>query len=188
MTAEWVSAGAAVGTLIVIAATAVAATVQLKHIRAANQLSGLLNFTSAFESDEIQNANSFIQRDLPNKLRDPAFIQGLLEVNTDRREHPELRVCDFLEQQGSYVKYGMIDKKQYIDLVGAYVASSWEALQEVVAIRRHARNSAQMYENFEYLAAIAAGSRPKSAQRYPGRVRPLLPESRWREMAKKAIE
>lgn len=141
MTAEWVAAYAAVGTLLVIAATAFAALVQLRHIRAANQLTGLLHFTAVFESDEIQSATAFIEQQLPEKLRDPQFVRGLLRVNTDRREHLELRVCDFLEQQGSYIKYGMIDKDQYIDLVGAYVTSMWAALKEVVALRRAARDN-----------------------------------------------
>lgn len=186
MSAEWLSAIASTGTLIVIAATAFAALVQLRHIRAANQLTGLLNFTEAFESDALQSANAFVQHELPGKLRDSAFVRGLLETNTDRREHPELRVCDFMEQQGSYIKYGMIDRAQYIDLVGAYVTSMWEALRDVVALRRAARNSGAMYENFEYLACLASRNRGE-AQRYPGRVQPLLPESEWRAIAARLI-
>lgn len=186
MTPEWVSAFAAIGTLIVIAATAFAALVQLRHIRSANQLTGLLHFTAVFESDEIQGATAFIEQQLPEKLHDPAFVKGLLLVNTDRREHPELRVCDFMEQQGSYIKYGMIDQEQYIDLVGAYVSSMWDALTEVVALRRAARNSGAMYENFEYLACL---SRMRSAipQKYPHGVGALMPESEWRAAAKRSI-
>lgn len=186
MTAEWVSALAGVGTFVVIAATAFAALVQLRHIRSANQLAGLLHFTEAFESDAIQSATKFIEHELPAKLRDAAFVRELLEVNTDRRDHPELRVCDFLEQQGSYIKFGMIDKAQYIDLVGAYVTSMWNALQEVVALRRAARNTGSMYENFEYLASIDAGTR-RTPQTYPHGVRALMPEDAWRSIARKTI-
>lgn len=181
MSAEWVSAIAAAGTLIVIAATAFAALVQLRHIRAANQLTGLLHFTDTFESDEIQSANAFIERDLPQRLRESAFVKGLLEANTDRREHPELRVCDFMEQQGSYIKYGMIDQEQYMDLVGAYVTSMWDALRGVVALRRTARNNAAMYENFEFLASLA--SRRARPQRYPYGACVLMSEEEWRAMA-----
>ena len=182
VTAEWVSAFAEVGTFIVIAATAIAAVVQLRHIRSANQLTGLLKFTSIFESEEIQSANQFIAHELSDKMRDAAFVRGLLEANTDRREHPELRVCDFLEQQGSYIKFGMIDKAQYIDLVGGYATSMWDALREVVALRRAARDSGTMYENFEYIAALAASFTSK-ARGYPRGVSELLPEAQWRELA-----
>lgn len=185
MTAEWVSAVAAAGTLIVIAATAFAALVQLRHIRAANQLTGLLHFTDTFESDEIQSANVFIERELAQRLRDSTFVEGLLESNTDRREHPELRVCDFMEQQGSYIKYGMIDQEQYLDLVGAYVSSMWQALHGVVALRRAARNSARMYENFEFLASLA--SRRDRPQRYRFRAGVLMCEDEWRAMAERVM-
>lgn len=186
MTAEWISAFAAVGTLVVIAATAFAALVQLRHIRSANQLSGLLHFTSVFESNEIQHANVFIARELEQKMQNSEFINGLLEANTDRREHPELRVCDFLEQQGSYIKFGMIEKGQYIDLVGAYVRSMWDALQVVVALRRVARNSGAMYENFEYLASLAAADATKP-QAFPRGVAILMDEQRWRQLAEQTI-
>jgi hypothetical protein len=187
MTAEWVSALAAAGTLAVIAATAFAALAQLRHIRAANQLTGLLHFTAAFESDEIQSANAFVEHELPTKLHEPAFVSGLLEVNTDRRQHPELRVCDFMEQQGSYIKYGMIDREQYIDLVGAYVRSMWQALREVIAIRRAARNSGAMYENFEFLASLAMRAERRPPQPFPGDVRALMSEHEWREIAQRVI-
>jgi hypothetical protein len=186
MTAEWVTAFATVGTFVVIAASAFAALIQLRHIRSANQLSGLLKFTEVFESDTIQSANRFIEHELATKLTDPEFVRELLHVNTDRRDHPELRVCDFMEQQGSYIKFGMIDKEQYIDIVGAYVRSMWSALQEVVALRRAARNSATMYENFEFLASLAQ-MHVAAPQVYPHGVPVLMPEEMWRSMARKTI-
>jgi hypothetical protein len=186
MTPEWVSAFASVGTFVVIAATAFAALVQLRHIRSANQLSGLLHFTSVFESESIQSANTFIEHELENRLRDPVFVRELLEVNTDRRDHPELRVADFLEQQGSYIKFGMIDRAQYIDLVGAYVLSMWRALHKVVAVRRLARDTGTMYENFEYLASLASNAK-LTPQIYPHGVSALVSESEWREMARNVI-
>lgn len=180
MSPEWVSAVASAGTLIVIAATALAAMIQLRHIRSANQLTGLLKFTEVFESGEIQSANAFIERELPGKLKDAAFVRDLLSINPDRRVHPELRVCDFLEQQGSYIKFGMIDRAQYIDLVGAYALSMWRALREVVAVRRLARDNPEMYENFEYLASLCTKHK---ARTYPHGVAPLMPEPEWREVA-----
>ena len=183
MSAETVSALAAVGTFVVIAATAIAALIQLRHIRSANQLTGLLHFTSIFESKQMQNANKFVQTSLQQELQNPAFVKSLMTANPDRREHPELFICDFLEQQGSYVKFGMIDKAQYMDLTGGYVSSMWSQLREVVAIRRFARNSSAMYENFEYLASLA---QMRDAQtkggNFPAGVPRLLSEKEWRAL------
>jgi hypothetical protein len=186
MTPEWVSAIASVATFVVIAATAFAALVQLRHIRSANQLSGLLHFTSVFESESIQSANKFVHHELEKRLADPAFVRELLEVNTDRRDHPGLRVCDFLEQQGSYIKFGMIDREQYIDLVGEYVLSMWRALHKVVAVRRLARDTGTMYENFEYLASLASKAK-STPQVYPHGIPALMPEREWRATARALI-
>jgi hypothetical protein len=180
MSAEWVSALAAVGTFVVIAVTAIAATIQLRHIRASNQLTGLLHFTQSFGSEAMQSANKFIEEALPRKLQDDAYVKGLMAANPDRREHPELIVCDYMEQQGSYVKFGMIDKAQYLDITGAYVSSSWEMLREVVAIRRKARNSDAMYENFEYIASLALMRTARRTSAFPSGVPRLLPQSEWR--------
>jgi hypothetical protein len=112
MSPEWVTALATVSTLVVIAGTAVAVSVQLRHIRAANQLMGLLRFTAIFQSRPFQDAITFVETGLPRKLDCPEFVQGLLQ-NPDRRAHKEFVVCEFLEQQGSHVKIGIIEEAQY---------------------------------------------------------------------------
>ncbi|MBC5823532.1 MAG: hypothetical protein GIW99_07465 [Candidatus Eremiobacteraeota bacterium] len=76
-------------------------------------------------------------------------------------------MCDFIEQSGSYIKYGMLDADQYLDLSGAYVWSMWQRLQDVVAMRRVARNSDEMYENFEYLAALVKRRGAKASEAFP---------------------
>lgn len=181
MSAEFLSTFAALGTFVVIAATAVAAMIQLRHIRSANQLTGLLHFTAIFESEQMQNANKFVEESLRRELQNPAFVNGLMSPNPDRREHPELFVCDFLEQQGSYIKFGMIDKTQYMDITGAYVWSMWLQLHDVVALRRLARESNAMYENFEYLASLVQlrDARTQSGG-FPAGVPRLLTEDEWR--------
>lgn len=160
-----------------------AATVQLRHIRSANQLTGLLHFTEIFESEGFQKAVVFIEEQLPPQLQNSEYIQSLTLPNPDRRAHPELVVCDFLEQQGSYVKFGMIDKAQYIDVTGAFVTSMWQQLREVIAIRRVARNSAAMYENFEYLASLiqSRGAMQQTAT-FPHGIPRLMAETDWRAL------
>jgi hypothetical protein len=49
MSFEALSALAAVGTFVVITATAIAAMVQLRHLRTSNQLTGLLNILGRSE-------------------------------------------------------------------------------------------------------------------------------------------
>ncbi len=184
MRAEYLSAYAAIGTFLVIAITAIAAVIQLRHIRGANQLTGLLHLTEAWRGDAIQQANRFIHEELPARLRDPGYLAELMAPDPNRRTHPELLVADLLEQTGSYIKYGMIDGQQFLDIVAGYVTHMWECLKDVVALRRVASNSASVYENFEYLAVLAQDFYANhKGGNFPRGVRRLMSETEWRELA-----
>jgi hypothetical protein len=153
MTPEELTAFASIGTFVVIAVTAIAAIVQLRHIRAANQLAGVLEYIKIWESEPMQQANKFIRDELPAKLREPSYRRELFQSHVNRSAHPELIAADWCEQAGSYIKYGLISPPQFLDIAGAYVERVWQDLKEVVAIRRVISGPA-MYENFEYLAAL----------------------------------
>jgi hypothetical protein len=184
MTPETVGAVASVGTFLVIAVTAFAALVQLRHIRAANQLTGLLPYVARWESDAVQSATNFVETELSAKLKEDNFRETLWLRNPDRREHPELRVADWCEQMGSIIKYDMVSEEQYLDLAAGYVASMWDQLREVVAIRRAATNLGAEYENFEFLAvrAKAFGAAHPSGN-YPRGAERLLPDEEWKKLA-----
>lgn len=182
MSAEYLTAYASIGTFVVIAITALAAVVQLRHIRGANQLTGLLHLTQTWRGDDIQHANRFIRTELPAKLKDETYRAELMTPDPDRRAHPELLAADMLEQTGSYIKYGMIDDQQFIDITGGYIRHMWECLKPVVAIRRAAMNSASLYENFEYLAVLEQDFAAKhGGDNYPRGVRRLMSEAEWRK-------
>jgi hypothetical protein len=184
MTPEVIGAAASVGTFVVIAVTAFAALVQLRHIRAANQLTGLLPYIARWESDAVQSATHFVESELPAKLKEDDFRESLWFRNPDRRKHPELRVADWCEQMGSIIKYDMVSEEQYLDLAAGYVVSMWDQLREVVAIRRAATNLGAEYENFEFLAVRAkafAAAHPSG--NYPRGVERLLQDEEWRTLA-----
>ncbi len=183
MSAEYLSALASIGTLLVITVTAIAAIIQLRHIRGANQLTGVLHLTEQWRGDAIQQANKFIQEELPQRLRDSVYRAELMAPAPSRKTHPELLVADMIEQTGSYVKYGMIDPKQFLDISGKYVGHMWVCLKEVVAIRRVAVNSATLYENFEYLVVLEQDYTARQGDdHYPRGVRRLMNETEWREL------
>lgn len=184
MTAEYLAAFASIGTFVVIAVTAIAAVVQLRHIRSANQLTGALHITERFRSEEIQGATRFIYDQLPARLRDPAYRAELMFPGSpDRRAHPELFVADLFEQAGSYIKHGMLDAPQFLDFAGSYARNMWQQLREVVALRRAATNDAAQYENFEYMAALADDySGAHGGGTYPRGARRLMPEEEWRSL------
>lgn len=139
-------------TFVVIGATAIAAIVQLRHLRASNQLSALLTLLKSWQDPQFHGWMDFVINDLVEKMKDPVFVASLEAIPPERRIHPELHICDFYEQVGSYMKYGLLDEKSFLD-VGWRVTRSWSLLWPVIEIMRRSRKTPALYENFEYLAA-----------------------------------
>ena len=73
MTAEHVTALSAFLTFVVITVSAIAALVQLRHIRASNQLAGILRYTEWWETPHMQAAIRYVRDDLADHLRDPKY-------------------------------------------------------------------------------------------------------------------
>src|SRR5215472_3008813 len=85
-------------TFVVIAATAVAALVQLRHMRAGNQLNALLTLMEMWETPEMQGHIRYAHTTLQEKIKDPAFLTEFGSPGLSRADHPELLVADFWEQ------------------------------------------------------------------------------------------
>lgn len=173
MPLELVNTIATVGTFVVIAATAVAAVVQLRHIRHGNQLQTIMALRTLRESPAIDEAHLFVANELAQRLEDPHFRADLESVVfPDRRVHKELILWDYFEHIGSYVKFGLIDPELYLDY--ANPERHWNFSVAALAIYRRKRGR-QAYENFEYLVALSqdwdrrhgGGFYPKNAPRVP---------------------
>ena len=122
MSIELVNALAAVGTFIVIAVTAVAALIQLRHLRSSNQLAGLLHTAVVFESADFQRKVSWVQHEFPQKMQDPTFVAELRFPGAlSRVDHPELAIADLWEQTGVYIKHGLVSEEAFMDLAGRSV-------------------------------------------------------------------
>jgi hypothetical protein len=188
MTSEWLapaglSALAETGTLVVICASVIAALIQLRHIRAGNQLQALISLEHDFRAPELQAALTYVQAQLAEQLEDPAY-RGQLEAIgfVDPALHPEMIACNWLNEMGTLVKRGLVSEDTFMDLFARLIVHCWRQVSPAVAIMRRSRGSAQ-YHDFEYLAARAAawlkrnpqGMSPHAFTRTP------LPD-RWAEM------
>lgn len=154
MTVETWSAVFAGGTFVVIAATAIAAIVQLRHLRAGNQLSMLITIMQMWNSSEMQEHIMFARETLPGKLGDPGFLAPFALRRLSRIEHPELLVADFFEQIGCYVKHGLMDESAWLDVASPQVTTCWDAIEPAIYKMREGFGDSA-YENFEYLAVRA---------------------------------
>jgi len=58
---------------LVITATAIAAVIQLRHVRASNELNAALKLFAFKESAEMQRYFAFVRQVLPTKMEDASF-------------------------------------------------------------------------------------------------------------------
>jgi hypothetical protein len=155
MRAEWLGALAETGTFLVVLISVIAALVQLRHIRAGNQLQALLALERDFRAPELQAALSYVQEQLPERLEDPAYRRQLESIGfIDPALHPEMIACNWLNEMGTLVKRGLVSEDTFMDLFARLIVHCWKQVSPAIAIMRRSRGAAQ-YHDFEYLAARA---------------------------------
>ena len=175
MQLELLNTLAAVGTFLVIAATAIAAVVQLRHLRAGNQLSSFMTIGRDFDRPEFLKILAYVRNELPAKMKDPRYRSEILaEGGYDRVNHPEAIVCGYFEQIGLLVKLGVAEERVFLDAFSPLIVSNWERLAPFISICREL-SGPSAWENFEYVAARAYcwieqhpnGTLPKTFRRLP---------------------
>jgi hypothetical protein len=173
--AETVTAWAQVLTLIVIAGSVISALVQLRHLRAGNQLQALLALEKDFRSPEIQSAMTYLQLELPQRLEDQGYRRELERLGfVDPVAHPEMTACNWLNEMGTLVKRGLVSEDTFMDLFARLIVHCWKQVSPAIAVMRRKRGQAQ-YHDFEYLATRARawlarnphGMSPKTFDRTP---------------------
>lgn len=138
-------------TLLVVAGTAFAALRQIRQLRAQTTLAGLLKVLDDWRDPEFKRILRYIRNELPEKLRDPAYLAEL-DGRFDPEKHPELTICAWYEQIGSYMKHGLLDERIMMDVSSSSCNAVWRAVEPVIERMRVTRGDA-LYENFEYMAA-----------------------------------
>lgn len=152
MNIELINMAATVGTFIVIACTAYAALVQLRHLRNGNELQGLLKVLEMAYQPAIQDAFDFLTHEFPARWQDPNFRHELEVHPIDSHVHKELIACEYYERLGSYVKNHLIPAHLYLDCSSPDLY--WELLKPVVSQLRR-KHGPSAYENFEYLVVLS---------------------------------
>jgi hypothetical protein len=185
LTYELINTLALVGTFLVIGASAVAAVVQLRHMRAATELQAVLSVEKDFRSGELQEALRFVQSDLPFRMRDPGYRAELEAIGfADSRTHLELNVLNWFNELGTLLKNRIVAADPFMDMFGRLVVHYWELLAPVVAVMRRKRGESQ-YHNFEYLAVCARNwMTDHPAGLFPGRVHRAKLTDPWPEDAR----
>jgi hypothetical protein len=187
MTFELVNTIATVATFVVIAATAIAALVQLRHMRAGNQIVAFGELSKAFESPQMLAAHKYIDTQLAHDLQDSAFREAIANrlARTDET-HVKVRHLlnfgHFFESVAVVVKEGLVPSGLVLRMWSDIIVFGWKRFEPVVAIFRRSQDPLAC-ENFEYLVVLAEDwlvAHPKGA--YPANMRRLKIEDPWLEV------
>lgn len=149
MSLELLNALASVGTFVVIGATAIAAVVQLRHMRANNQLEGLLDVLARVEDETFNRWLTDTQRQLPKLLSDPVYVQSVMD-NTFDRNVAWLQLGNQYERVGSLLKYKLIPEGPFMDVYCGRAERAWKVMLPMTSLLRYNVNDS-LWENFEYM-------------------------------------
>lgn len=169
MNAEWVTAIATAGTFVVIAASAIAALLQLRHTRGSNQIIALTECREKLESEEFQDARAFLALKVPELMKDPEIVRKLEQSFFPAELRPAGNVANFFESMGAFVRFNIIDRRIACDLWCGVVLYSWNAMLPITRVRR--RLDAGIWENFEYLAVLSQDFMERYPTSYPSALR-----------------
>jgi hypothetical protein len=182
MSEQLLSTIAAVGTFVVIAATAVAAIVQLRHLRAQNQLTGLLTVLARVEDPQFNEWVDGARKVLDARLSDPAYRQSILDGTFERRDNPWLNLANSYDWVGSLVKHNLIPEEALLDVYSFRVTQAWEIVEPLVPLIRSRAGNA-VWENFEYLVVRARAWGLQNADgAYPKGTPRLQIDASWPEL------
>jgi hypothetical protein len=185
MSLELVNTFATLGTFLVIVATAIAAIVQLRHMRGSNQITVLSDLFEKQGTAEFVSAANFVRTRLAEKMQDPAFRYQVVHRSARTEENAVLiakviAVASYYEEMGLLAKSGLVDRDLLLDMHGFTIVANWDVLSEFTAISRSL--SPGMLENFEYLTVLGQDWMAQHpAGTYPANVRRIDLQNKWLE-------
>jgi hypothetical protein len=183
MSFEAWSTVASLGTFVVIAATAIAALVQLRHTRSSNEIAAVTEMRETLESESFGQVRRFVVEQVPKLLADPAERNKLGGEIFPPEIDAVRSLANFFEVMGAFVKLGILDRALVCDLWDGLVFGWWKQLEPIIMIRREVSDRG-LWANFEYLAVICEESLSKTqGDHYPRGMRRMTIDERSVEAA-----
>ncbi|HEX3672070.1 MAG TPA: hypothetical protein VHT92_10260 [Candidatus Cybelea sp.] len=184
MPLELINTAAGLLTVTIVAAAALAALIQLRHLRAANQINALLAVGEKLDSRDFTDAITLLNSNLEVVLADPEYRRyelairrrvppPIVESRFAEMHHACVLVGNTFELMGLLVKNGIVDQTLFVDQYCGVTLGAWKRLAAFTAFGREAGDP-NGWEYFEYLAVLSEDwlsshqeSYPKGIRRYP---------------------
>jgi len=146
-----IQAAASVGTFLVFVISAAFALRQLRSSNRSNQLAGLQAVSAHSNGSEFERWFKFVLQDLPRRMEEPSFREGLKDDPIDRDVHLEIRLANWYEEIGILARYGVVHEAPLIEFLRGGPETAWEALRPTVTLYREIWGPSY-YRHFEELA------------------------------------
>jgi hypothetical protein len=185
---EAINTLATVATLVVLTAGAIAASIQLRHMRTGNELQAFIDIYARAQSPEMQKLFDALAFEVPQLARDPEYVRKLAAGELGLQESP-LLLGFWFDEVGVTLNEGLI-RDRVIFQIGASASTTvraWQALYPLVQAVRTRAPAAFIY--FEYAAVRAQqwldaypdGDYPRGVPRWEQLESLRLPSERKRQ-------
>ncbi len=144
MSLEILNTAASLLTVVIVAATATAALVQLKHLRLSNQIDAMLEIGKRFDGSAYIEASAMVGRELNAVLSDPSFRRyesltlgaPLPEVDSQQLEvrRAAISVGNMFDEMGLLLKNGCIDRDMFVYQYERLIVQEWTRLTPYTAL------------------------------------------------------
>lgn len=151
---EAINTAATVATLFVLTAGAVAAAIQLRHMRTGNQLEAFLDIYNRAQTQEIDEQFQVVQYDLPKLTKDPKYLEQFA-AGTVRFHDSPLLLAFWFDEVGAALRQRLISDNIIFQMGGSAYATvrCWRNMLPIVEAVRTRSPSA--FIHFEYVAVRA---------------------------------
>ena len=190
MSLEALNTFGTLATVVIVSATAIAALIQLRHLRAANQINAMLAVGEALDAKAVRDASDLVRANLSSAINDldyrklvVARVRGTMPPDV-KAEYADLAaaarfVCNSYEELGNLIKRGFVDPEYVFDRYCVVVLRSWKELELQIGLVREVLNDSSVWENFEYLAVQCEDWQRRHPSSYPRGVRRMQIDLPW---------
>ena len=170
---EAINTVATVATFVVLTAGAIAALVQLRHMRTGNQLKAFIDIYSRAQTPEMAQLFQTALRDLPKLTQDPEYMRQWT-IGSALSEGSPTRLAFWFDEVGVALREGLVSE-HLIFQVGTSAHTTvavWRNMRPIIDLVRQRAPSAFLH--FEYTAVRARqwierhpnGDYPRNAPRW----------------------
>lgn len=177
-------------TVVIVAATATAAIIQLRHLRASNEINAVLNIGERFRAPAYVDAYLLVGRKLGAALGDESFrayeiahARNLplpeLDAAVLETRRAAILIGNMYEELGILIKNGIIDQKLFVYEYSPHIVEQWNHLEHYIAFLREAHGTNTTWEMFEWLVVVTLDFLRDHPASYPEGTRRLAIHNPW---------